>query len=442
MGISGRRTLPLFLPVHAGRGERVGGEHLVERSRTQDAALQHDFAYAFPALGRLLGDLGRRRVTDARSEHGGKPDGLVQIAAAARLAGADPRHAAARELVQAVLQNLQREERVIGDDRHHDVQFQLPRLGRHGDGRLGPDHLEADHVGDFGHDRIHLPRHDGGAGLHGGKGYLAQAGTRARGKQPQVVGDPDQVERRPFEARAERHEGVHVLHPFHQVGAADKILARFTGKPRDDPVDEGLLRIEPGPHRGPADAEFAQARQRAVKSRQVVADGLCVGGELLPQTDRDRVLQVGAAGFQDAVELDRLAAQGTHQPPQFGPDLIGQFQSREPHGGREHVVGGLGHVDVVVRVHLAVDAERAAHQFVGAVCQHLVHIHIVGSSGAGLKGVDQKLVLEVAGKRLVRGSDDRPAELGVEPSGRHVGQGRAFFDPERGADEGGVRLQS
>ena len=74
-----------------------------------------------------------------------------------------------------------------GVNDHHDIQFKLAGLCRHGHGKVVADNLKADHVERLGHDRVDLSRHNGRAGLNRRKVDLRQAGFRPRAHQPQVV---------------------------------------------------------------------------------------------------------------------------------------------------------------------------------------------------------------------------------------------------------------
>ena len=146
------------------------------------------------------------------------------------------------------------------------------------------------------------------------------------------------------------------------------------------------------------------------------ADLRGVAAELLTERDRHRVHQVGAPGLDDVRELVRLGLQRCLQALQRGQQLRAHLAQRgQVHRRREHVVGGLAHVDVVVRVHAAL----------GEVGDHLVRVHVRGGAGAGLEDVDRELVVVLAGRDLVaRGRDAlgdvgvEQAQLGVHPRGR------------------------
>jgi hypothetical protein len=82
-------------------------------------------------------------------------------------------------------------------------------------------------------------------------------------------------------------------------------------------------------------------------------------------------------------------------------------QQGETRRRREHVVGGLAHVDVIVRMHVLVGAFRRAEQFRGAIGEHLVGVHVVRRTGARLVDVNTELIAEFAAEDFVRRLDDR-----------------------------------
>ena len=84
---------------------------------------------------------------------------------------------------------------------------------------------------------------------------------------------------------------------------------------------------------------------------------------------------------------------------------------------RDHVVGRLSHVDVIVGVDLVVGALRAAKHFRGAIGQHLVGVHVVRGAGARLIDVDDELIAQRAAEHLVGRRDDRVRDAAIEPAG-------------------------
>ena len=110
-------------------------------------------------------------------------------------------------------------------------------------------------------------------------------------------------------------------------------------------------------------------------------------------------------------------------------------QQREARRRREHVVGRLRHVHVIVRMHLGVRALRRAEHFRGAVGEHLVGVHVVRRAGARLIHVDDELIAQLAGKNFVGGGHDGAADVGGQLARGLVGGRRGFLDEDGGGDE-------
>ena len=110
-----------------------------------------------------------------------------------------------------------------------------------------------------------------------------------------------------------------------------------------------------------------------------------VAGKLLPQSQRRRVLQVGAANFDDGGEglgfFVQRVAQGFYRRNEVAVDFN---RGGDVDGGRERVVGRLRVVHMVVGMDGLVRRQTRTSDFVGAVCQHFVHVHIGLRAGAGL----------------------------------------------------------
>src|SRR5881398_1176297 len=143
---------------------------------------------------------------------------------------------------------------------------------------------------------------------------------------------------------------------------------------------------------GAPDPKIAQRIAHLADAVRVALDRVAVRDELLPQSNRRRVLQVRPARLEDLVEClafrqerPRQAAHRVEQRGQLG-------QRGQTDRGWDHVVRGLGHVDVVVRMHRLVLATLAAQQLVRAVGEDLVTVHVVRRPRARLVRIHDELV--------------------------------------------------
>ena len=128
--------------------------------------------------------------------------------------------------------------------------------------------------------------------------------------------------------------------------------------------------------------------------------------ELLAETNRHGVLKLRAAHLDDGVELIGLLEQCLFEALQLNLRAAEQRESRHFAAGREHVVGRLAEVHMVIRVHNAVIALGAAENFDGAVCDDLIGIHVERGTGAALNRVDNELIVQLAVDDFVAGFDD------------------------------------
>ncbi len=140
-------------------------------------------------------------------------------------------------------------------------------------------------------------------------------------------------------------------------------------------------------------------------------------------------LDDGGERFGFFVERGAQMLQRRNQAPiQFG-------HRRDMHRRREAIVRGLAEIDMVVGVDRAARAQRLAEHLVGAIRQHLVHVHVGLGAGAGLPHDQRELAIVFAGDRFVRRRDDRLAEPGVERAERDVGHGGGPLNLRQGVNQ-------
>ncbi len=202
--------------------------------------------------------------------------------------------------------------------------------------------------------------------------------------------------------------GVVTRQRLELVGRGDELV---TGQPGQLVGDaDGVLgmRVEPGADGGAPECQLAQVRQRLLDVPQAVVEQLDPAGDLLAEGQGGCVHQVRAADLDDRIEgfglvRERLS-QLFHRRDQ--PGFHG-LDGRDVHRRGEDVVGRLAHVDVVVRVDLALHPALAAHQLAGAVGDHLVDVHVRLGAAARLPDDQRELAVVLTGDHLVGRRDDR-----------------------------------
>ena len=118
--------------------------------------------------------------------------------------------------------------------------------------------------------------------------------------------------------------------------------------------------------------------------------------ESLAQSHGHGVLQLGTSHLQHVLELLAFLAESGDE----SAEVLQETEMAEVHtdmyGGGISVVGGLRAVHMVIGGAELVFASLVAHDFEGAVGNHLVGIHIGCSSGTALNHIDRELVQMLA----------------------------------------------
>ena len=107
---------------------------------------------------------------------------------------------------------------------------------------------------------------------------------------------------------------------------------------------------------------------------------------------------MGAADLDDLLrlELDDLGLEGVAEGADSWEELLFDLKDRgDVHHGGEGVVGGRGHVDVVVGVDGLLGAHGAAEDLNGAVRDDFVGVHVRLGAGSGLPHHEGEVVEEL-----------------------------------------------
>ena len=158
-------------------------------------------------------------------------------------------------------------------------------------------------------------------GLHRRQDGSPPGPSAARSQQPEVVADPDQLQRQGAQRRrSSATNGRHALHGLEQVRGrrpAIRRSARDSVAVTSPPVVR--VALMPGAGGRAADVQLDRKRRRAPRrSAGARRDGRGVAAELLPEADRHGVLEVGAAGLDHIVELGRLRRKRFSRPSSAG----------------------------------------------------------------------------------------------------------------------------
>ncbi len=199
-------------------------------------------------------------------------------------------------------------ERVPRDDGHHDVELELPGVGRREDRGVAAEHLKTDLVDHLGDRRVHLAGHDRRARLHGGQLELRDSGARSHAEKPQVRRDLADFHR---QSPQRTGTGEHVSHALgHAEAIGRRPQAAAPSAPRDWHRRDRVIvaGIQPGADGCRAKIQLEESLPRALHLVAACAMLAAKPPSSWPSGDRHRVLQVRASRLQHVRELGALLA--------------------------------------------------------------------------------------------------------------------------------------
>lgn len=124
---------------------------------------------------------------------------------------------------------------------------------------------------------------------------------------------------------------------------------------------------------------------------------------------------MGAADLDDVVEGFDLGLESVAEGSQCGEQSILELKdSSDVHDGRERIVRGSGHVDVIVRVNGLLAAHFASEDLNCAVGDDLVGVHVGLGAGASLPDDEGEVVDELEGGDFSGSLLDCLRDFGVE----------------------------
>ena len=107
------------------------------------------------------------------------------------------------------------------------------------------------------------------------------------------------------------------------------------------------------------------------------------------------------------------------------------------HGSGEGVIGGLGHVDVVIRMDGLFRAQHSTGHINRPIGDHLVDVHVRLGAAAGLPNAEREVVVQFALGDLGGGFDDEIGFFLCEEAELLIGQSAGSFQVSKGVDERG-----
>lgn len=318
------------------------------------------------------------------------------------------------EAVHAVGQDAHAVEQVADHDGLEDIQLELAVHAADGGSDMVTHHLGADHGQGLALGGVNLAGHDGGAGLVLGEDQLAETATRAGTEVADILGDLEQRSGQGVEGTGGLDDGVVGSQDLELVGGSLELGAGHLGDLGSDGLVEALEGVQTGTDGGTTLSKEAQVGEGSLDALNVALKLGDVARELLAQGEGGSILQVGTANLDQLLPLVHLDLQSIAQLLKRGQQGVLELDNgSNVHDGGERVVGGSGHVDMVVRVDGLLGAHLAAENLNGAVGDDLVGVHVGLGTGAGLPDDQREVIQQLTLGDLGGGLLDGLTDLGV-----------------------------
>ena len=385
---------------------------------------------------RRVGDLCRLVVTDLRVERRDKHEAVVHQLLDPRIIRLDAAHAVLLEAHAGVADQAGRLQEVGADDGLEHVQLVVSLRTADRDSHVVTHHLGSHHRHRLALRRVHLARHDRATRFVGRDDDLADATARTGGHHANVVGDLVERHGQLLQCAVSLHHGVVCGQRL------ELVLSRHKGQPRElgdvtrhDHVVT-LRRVDTRAHGRATERQLAEVRQGVAECAEAMIELCSIARELLSERQRRSVHQVRTADLDHVLELLRLLLQRVAQALYAGDRrLHHHLVGRDVHARGIGVVRRLRLVHVVVRLQrLLALADLLARQLMGAVSDHLVHVHVRLRARARLPDHKRELVIEFPLQDLVAHPCDQVTLLYRQHAQLVVGVSSGLFQVRKAVD--------
>lgn len=338
----------------------------------------------------------------------------MQQGADAGLVGLEAVNQVLTEAVHTVGQNADAVEQVGDHEGLEDVQLELAVHASNGGSNVVTHHLGADHGQGLALGGVDLAGHDGRAGLVLGQDQLAQTAAGTGAEVADILGDLEQRGSQGVQGAGGLDDGVVGGQNLELVGGSLELSAGHLGDLGGNGLVEALEGVQTSTDGGTTLGKEAQVGDASLNTLDVAVQLGDVAGELLAEGKRGGILQVGTANLDQVLELVNLDLQGVAQVLEGGEEGVLELQNGgNVHDGGEGVVGGGGHVDVVVGVDGLLGTHLATENLNGTVGDDLVGVHVGLSARAGLPDNQREVIQQLTLGNLSSSLLDGLADLGV-----------------------------
>ena len=286
------------------------------------------------------------------------------------------------------------------------IQLQLSGFCRHGNGGIMSYDVESNLAYYLRNDRIYLTWHDGRPILLCWKIDLPKSGFRAGRHQSKIVAHLGKIHRTGFYYTGYGNKAVQI---FCCVKKVLGLFQRITCKLFQ--IWHDLIKIRIG--NVDSSSHCSSSKVYGIHFPVSLFDTFPVSGnhgritvEHLTKTDRNCILKLCTSHSDHIIELLCLFCKLLLKSYQCFFQRCKKIQNGKLTGRRNHIIGGLRHVYVIIWMDHFIATLRTSEDLTGSVCDHLIHIHICAGSGTTLNGIYDKFLSQFSCDHFITGSDN------------------------------------
>ena len=252
--------------------------------------------------------------------------------------------------------------------------------------------LEAGLVYNLRDNRVYLTRHDGGSSLAGRQVDLSKASAWTGRQQAQVITDLGKLHCCALDGGVQQHVSATVRGCFDEIASGLHLQAGDLRQGCGDLVTVASRGVHAGADCGCTQVDLEQAAlgiaQQCLLLVQVIGKAL----ELITQGHRNGILKLSTAHLQDVLELIALDLECGTQTIHALNEVINCCVQTQAEAGRVSIVGGLGHVHIIVRVDDVIGALLLTEVLQCEVGNNLVGVHVQRGTSTTLEDVQRELI--------------------------------------------------
>jgi hypothetical protein len=385
----------------------------------------------------VLGNLGGHVVSNLGVKAGDQHQGLVEELVDLLLVGLNSDNTVVLEGLHGIGKDGGRVEKVADKDGLEDVKLEVSHRSGNGDSGVVTHDLGADHGKGFTLGGVDLSGHDGRTGLVLGEVQLSETTTGTGSEETDVVSDLHEGDGKGVKSSGSLNNGIVGSEGLELVGGGDEVNSGELGNLVGNGNIESLLGVKSGSDSGSSLSQHLKAGKGGLDTLDTVGELGSVSGELLTKGQGGSILQVGTSNLDDVVESKDLLLESGVEGAEGRKELLGELHGgSNVHDGGEGVVGGSGHVNVVVGVDGLLGSHLSSENLNSTVGDNLVGVHVGLGSGTGLPDDEGEVVGELSGDNLIGSLLNGLSELGVE-SKLHVHGGSGALEDTEGLDDRG-----